>query len=115
MGASIYKPTAYGHGGPVSEHADVPAGYHYRLISVTITFTAAASTSEDLTITLDAGAGARWDSILYTVDPGAASVDSIVWQPDEELFLEGGDQILVEYANTDALDWGIQWTFKAVP
>lgn len=115
MGSSIYKPVAYGHGGPVSEHADVPVGQSYRLISVTTTFTVAPTTSENLTITLDANAGARWDSILYTVDPGGAAVDSIVWQPEEELFLEGGDSVLVEYANTDARDWGIQWTFKAVP
>jgi len=114
MGASIYKPTDHGNG-PVHQYATVPAGEHYRLVSVTVTFTVAPTTSENLTITLDANAGARWDSILYTVDPGGAAADSIVWMPDEELFLEGGDAVQVDYTNTDVRDWGIQWTFKKVP
>ncbi len=92
----------------------VPTGQHYRLISVSCNFNAAPVSSETFTITLDAKAGSAYDLLLYTLDPGTASVSDILWQPDEEILLEGGDAIDILYDNTDARLYGAQITFKAV-
>jgi len=92
----------------------VPAGQHYRLVSVSCNFNAAPTTSETFTVTLDANAGAIYDLLLYSLDPSAASTTDILWQPDEEIILEGGDAIDVAFDNTDARNYGAQITFKAV-
>ena len=92
----------------------VPAGQHYRLVSVSCNFNAAPTTSENFTVTLDANAGAIYDLLLYSLDPSAASTTDILWQPDEEIILEGGDEIDVQFDNTDAVNYGAQITFKAV-
>lgn len=92
----------------------VPPGQHYRLVSVSCRFNAAPTTSEDFTVTLDANAGAAYDVLLYSVDPSAAATSHIVWFPDEELILEGGDAVDVAFANTDSRVYGSQITFKAV-
>jgi hypothetical protein len=92
----------------------VPAGQHYRLVSVTCHFSAAPTSSEDMTVTLDAHAGAAYDTRLYTIDPAAHALTDLVWMPDEEIILEGGDQVDVAYDNTDVRLYGAQITFKAV-
>jgi len=92
----------------------VPVGQHYRLVSVSCNFAAAPTTAEDFTITLDAIAGVIFDTLLYTLDPSVAVTTDILWQPDEEIILEGGDQIDVAFDNTDAINYGAQITFKAV-
>ncbi len=92
----------------------VPAGATYRLVSVSCNFNAAPTTAEDFTITLDANAGAAFDLLLYTLDPAAGATSDIMWYPDEETILEGGDAIDVAYDNTDARLYGAQITFKAV-
>jgi len=92
----------------------VPAGQHYRLVSVSCNFAAAPTTSENFTITFDANAGAIYDLLLYTLDPSVAATTDILWQPDEEIILEGDDQIDVAFTNTDAINYGAQITFKAV-
>ena len=92
----------------------VPAGWTYRLVSVSCNFNAAPTTSENFTIELDANAGPIYDLLLYTLDPSAAATSDILWQPDEEIILEGGDSIDVMFANTDARNYGAQMTFKAV-
>jgi len=92
----------------------VPAGQHYRLISVSCNFSAAPTTSENFTVELDANAGVIYNLLLYSLDPSAAATTDILWQPDEEIILEGGDAIDVTFANTDARNYGAQITFKAV-
>lgn len=92
----------------------VPTGQHYRLVSVSCNFNAAPVTSQNFTITLDANAGAIYDLLLYSVDPSAGATTDILWQPDEEIILEGGDAIDVAFVNTDARNYGAQITFKAV-
>jgi len=113
MSASVYK---INHGGTALMQfgGTVPQGGHYRLVSVSCNFNAAPVSLENFTITLDANAGAAYDLLLYTLDPGAAGVSDILWQPDEEIILEGGDEIEVAYDNTDARQYGAQITFKAV-
>ena len=114
MGASVFKINAAGNG-PMSDAATVPAGKHYRLLSVALVFAAAPATSENFTVTLDSGHAPEWDVLLYSVDPGGGALTDILWQPDQELFLEGGDAVLCEYANTDRRAYTLQTTLKAVP
>ena len=98
--------------GPITLTGPVPAGTRWQLISVSCNFATAPTTAEDFTITLDSGAGAPYDLRLYTVDPGTTSTSDILWQPDQELYLENGDAILVEYDNTDGRLHGTQITFR---
>lgn len=83
-----------------------------QLISVTVAFNTAPSTSEDLTVTLDANAGATYDVTLYSVDPSTTGATSIVYQPDQELWLDNGDQIDVAFVNTDNRTYGSEITVK---
>ena len=113
MGANVFKINATGTA-LMAFSGTVPVGQHYRLVSVSCNFNAAPTTSENFTITLDAFAGAVYDLLLYSLDPSAGSTTDILYQPDEEIILEGGDQIDVAFANTDARQYGAQITFKAV-
>jgi hypothetical protein len=92
----------------------VPAHQYYRLISVTCNLNNAPTTSENFTIVWNMNAGPIFDLLLYTLDPSAGSTTDILWQPDEELILVGGDAIDVAFANTDAANYGATITFKAV-
>jgi hypothetical protein len=90
MGASVFKVNANG-GGAMTDRATVPAGGCYRLMSVGLVFQVAPTTSENFTVTLDSQIGPTWDLLLYAVDPAAHAMTDLVWLPDQELFLEGGD------------------------
>jgi len=92
----------------------VPAGQTYRLVSVSLHFSATPTTSENFTVTLNAASGPAYDVLLYSVDPGGGALQDIVWMPDEELFLEGGDVLDIAYTNTDNRTWGVQITAKGV-
>lgn len=113
MSASVFK---INHTGPdtIAMTATCPRGASYRVMHVTCHFAAAPTTSEDFTITLDAVAGAEYDTRLYTADPAAGATTDILWYPDEELFIVGGDQIDVAFAGTDSVQYGVQITLKAV-
>ena len=113
MGSSIYKISEHGNA-RIATTAIVPAGRHYRVISVSCNFNAAPTSAEDFTVDLDANAGAAYDLRLYTLDPGTTSTSDILWQPDIDLILEGGDAIDVAYDNTDARQYGVQITMQAV-
>lgn len=110
---STYKIGGTGNGA-LALTGTVPVGQHYRLISVTCNVSAAPTTSENFTVTLDAHAGTAYDTLLYSVNPSTLSTTDIVWLPDQDLILEGGDEVDVAFANTDARTWAAQITFKAV-
>jgi hypothetical protein len=111
--SSIYKFSTEG-AGAIAATATVPAGQHYRLISVSCRWAAAPTTSEFFTITADLNAGATYDVLLYTVDPSVAATYSLLFLPDQEEIFEPGDAIDVAFANTDNQHWGLQITMKAV-
>jgi len=113
MSANVFKINATGTAA-IGFSGTVPVGDHYRLVSVSCNFAAAPTTSENYTITLDANAGAIYDLLLYSLDVSAGATTDILWQPDEEIILEGGDQVDVAYTNTDTRTYGVQITFKAV-
>ena len=113
MGANVFKINATG-AAAIQFSGTVPAGRHYRLVSVSCNFSAAPSTSENFTVTLDANAGTVYDTTFYSVNPSTASTTDILWRPSEEVILEGGDAVDVVFTNTDARTYAAQITFKAV-
>ena len=113
MSANVFKFEATGTAA-IALYGAVPARQHYRLESVTVNLSAAPTTSENLTITLYPQVGGIYNTLLYSLDLSAAATTDLLWQPDEEIILEGGDQIAVEFANTDVRNYGAQLTFKAV-
>ena len=113
MSSSVYKINETGTA-MLRFSGTVPVGKTYRLVSVSCNFNAAPTSAEDFTVTLDANAGAVYDVLLYTLDPAAGATTDILWQPDQEIILEGGDVIDVLYDNTDARLYGAQIMFKAV-
>ena len=113
MSANVFKINATGTAA-INLSGTVPVGDHYRLVSVSCLFSAAPTTSENFTVTLDANAGAAYDVLLYALDPSVGATYSIVYLPDQEIILEGGDAIDVAYTNTDTRTYGVQITFKAV-
>ena len=113
MSASVFKMNAAGNGA-ITAIMDVPEGDVYRLISVSCNFNLAPTTSENFTITLDDAYGNAYDLLLYTLDVSAGATTDILWQPDEELMLVGGDAVDVAFVNTDARTWGLLYTVKPV-
>jgi hypothetical protein len=112
MGASIFRLEADGVG-PLAEAFAVPAGAQYRVVSATLHLNAAAVTAENFTITLDAAPGAAYDTLLNAVDLSVGAIVNLLWQPDEELYLFGGDALDVNWANTDGRTWGLLVTMEA--
>ena len=100
--------------GSILVEALVPVGRTYRLVSVELVVDVAPTTAESYTITLDAGAGSAHDATLYSRDLAAVSATTLIWWPDAEVYLHGGDCIDVAYANTDARTWGVAVVFEEV-
>ena len=113
MSARVYKVNATGSTA-INATMVVPVGDNYRLVSVGVHFSVAPATSENFTVTLDANAGAGYDTLLYSLDVSAGSDTDVMWLPDEEIMLEGGDAIDVAFANSDSRTYGLQITMKAV-
>ena len=112
MSASVFKVPFHGSAGIAASYEVQPGAY--RVVSVSAVFGAAPTTSEDFTITVDDALGAAYDVLLYTLDPSAAATTDILWQPDDELMLVTGDQLVVNYANTDTNTYGLVFTIKRV-
>lgn len=114
MSASVYKVNGTATSGAIATTMTVPAGRTYRLMSVSLKYNTAPTTSQAFTVTLNAKAGATYDVLLYTVDPSVGAITALVWQPDEPLYLEGGDAIVTAYTNTDSRTFGVQITAEEV-
>ena len=113
MSANVYRTAATGIGA-IAETFIVPVGQTYRVVSVTLHLNAASVTHENFTITLDAVNGAAYDTVLYLLDPTDASTVNLLWQPDQTLYLIGGDALDVAWANTDGRVWGLLVTMEGV-
>jgi hypothetical protein len=114
MSGSVFKPEFTGNG-PIAATLTVPPGDVYRILSVSCNFNIAPTSSENFTITLDDAHGPAYDLLLYTLDPAAGATSDILWQPEEELMLVGGDALDVLFDNTDGRTWGLVFTVKVVP
>ena len=113
MGASVFRAAATGNG-PIVETFVVPVGQVYRVISVMLHLNTAAATSQNFTITLDAEDGPVYDTLLYALDLAAGATVNLVWQPDVDLYLMGGDGLDVAWANTDGRTWSLLLTRERV-
>jgi hypothetical protein len=100
--------------GPVNESLVTDIGKTHQLASVTFKVDVAPTTPEDFTITLESAAGDVYDVPLYILDLSIIGVTSIVWQPDQPLYLVGGDAISVTWTNTDDRQWGLGITLKRI-
>ncbi len=80
----------------------------FKLKSVTCHLDAGPTTSEDLTVTLDALDGSAYDTVLKRVDPSLVAAQDIVYLPDGDSLFEAGDQIAVDYTNTDGATFGLR-------
>ena len=94
--------------GPMAVSLTIDEAKTYRLTVVTCKFDVAPTTSEDYTITKNCVTGTVYDPLLYTVDPSILSATSVVWYPDGEEILRGGDAVDVAYDNTDDRQWGVE-------
>jgi hypothetical protein len=110
---SIRKMQAAGNG-RIETSITCPVGQAYRVISVSCKWAIAPTTSENFTLTLNANAGSQYDVLLYSVDPASGVVTDLLWQPDAELFVVGGDAIDAAFTGTEGYAWAIEWTVKAV-
>ena len=113
MSASIFRHAEQGNG-PLAETFVVPVGSVYRFVSVSVHLNAAATTSESLTVTQDIVDSALCDAVLYSLDLSAGSTVDLLWQPDVDLYLMGGDGLDVAWANTDGRTWGMTITAEAL-
>lgn len=80
----------------------------FELVEVTIHFNLAPHTAENLTVSLNANDGAAYDTVLLTLDPSTylGGVTDIAWKPEARFFFETGDQIVINYPNTDGHTYG---------
>ena len=80
------------------------------LNSITVKLSAAPTTAENLTADINAIAGSDYDTRILSTDPSVGSVTSVLFIPDQPLLLAPGDQIDVDYANTDTGTIGVRVT-----
>ena len=113
MSASVFKVNGTG-AAAIATSLTVPAGQTYQLVSVTCNLNAESTTSENVTITLNAHAGAAYDLLLYTLDLSVGDTTDLLWQPDEPVYLEGGDAVDVAWFNTERRTYGVQITAQEV-
>ena len=113
MGETILTFPATGNAA-LNLSATVPVSQSYQVISLSVNLGVAPTTAENLTVTLNSHHGAVYDVLLYSVDPAAGAITDIFWQPDEDIYLVGGDAVDVAYANTDVRTYGAVLTLKAV-
>jgi len=74
---------------------------------VAIKLSAAATTSQNVVVTLDSGLGAAYDTVVRVFNPQALGGTSFVWSPECPLSIGPTDAIVVTYANTDTLTYGV--------
>ena len=70
----------------------------------------AATTSEYFTITWNKEAGLAYDVRLYTNDLATTGTTDLVWYPEKETKLKGGDAVDVAWFNTESRTYGVEIT-----
>lgn len=110
MSGSIFKTSGTG-AAAIALSATAPAGFPRVLVQVSCHFDAAPVTDGSITVTLNANAGAAYDTVLASAS--LLGVTDYLFQPDQPLYLEGGDAVDVAYANADLRTYGAQITLAA--
>jgi len=88
-------------------------GFAFELIDFTLHLNATAGTSEDFTVTKNAGAGAAYDTLIYTKDLSTLSSPNVYFstQPEEFVF-EDGDTLDFAFTNTSLNTYGLQIKYR---
>jgi hypothetical protein len=105
-----YRPvTVYNATGSAAINLATVETGRFRLVCVTIKFSAAPTTSEFITATLDAIDGAAYDCVLFKVNPSVGALTDILYEPSgAALIFEAGDNIALNFANTDTRTYGVR-------
>ena len=103
----IFKQSVKG-AGSIAATIAVPASEVYKIEHVTLHLSPAPTTSENFTITLNAASGSEYDMLLQSADLSSSSTTDLVWYPDGDLYLTGGDSLDIAFANTDGVTYGLQ-------
>ena len=69
----------------------------------TINTDSVPTTNEKVTIYILRG-GEPHRYVIFSADPADDDISSLTYMPENELMLEEGDQIIVDYPNTDTLN-----------
>ena len=78
-------------------------GARFEVVMVEAVFSSAPTTSQNFTLTRNRAAGTTtYDTTLYSVNPSAGAVTSIVNTWDPPYPLGPGDEVTVAFTNTDA-------------
>lgn len=94
--------------GALAIAATIAPGEPFQLLGIELHLSAAPTTAEDLTVTKDAGAGANYDTELYSNDLSSGSVVSLVKYFDIPIkCYHKDDEIDIAYANTDTRTYGL--------
>lgn len=108
------KPTVTNATGSSAISTTTSVSDNFKLNSITVHFDSAPTTSEDLTVTIDANDGSEYDTVVFSTDPSEDSATDVVFIPDGELLLENGDEIQVDYTNTDGNTYGLRIVTQTV-
>lgn len=84
-------------------------GRAFRLLEVRIHLSAAGGAG-NFTATVDANAGAAYDLKILTQDMTA--VTDLIWQPDEPLHFDNGDEIDFAWTNAGGKTYGLEVKFN---
>jgi len=69
-----------------------------------------ASAAENLTVEIDSGTAAAYDAVLHT--KAMNGLTDYVWTPTTPQPVEKGDVLDINYANSNADDWGIEIVYR---
>ena len=117
MAAPIYRYPFTGDGVAIAASVVAPASQEYRVISVTLNLDAANAVSELFTITHNAMEGPIYDVLLYAVDLSVGATVHLVWQPERDYYIKGGDSLDIAWPNgagQGVTEWGLLVTLQGV-
>ena len=77
-----------------------------------IHLSAASATTEDLTVTLVSAAGAVYNVLLFSQDMD--TVQDLHWQPTRPINTFRGDQVQVEWGNTNGRVYGLELVWSGM-
>lgn len=77
-----------------------------KMEQITVHWEAIPANSEDLTITIQSKNGSVYDTALRSVDPNSENIQDFVCVTP--FVLDKDDRLLVDYANTDDQDVGVE-------
>ena len=95
--------------------ATIAPGKPFQLIGLELHLNSAPAASENLTVTKDAGAGAVYDTKLYSIDLSSGSVADLVKYFDVPIkCYHKDDEIDIAWVNTNTKTYGLTVYWRAL-